>query len=96
LRLKTKKGRESFLIEVKLVVNANGASVIRLDLLYALSRDNSFAGRVIGSSSSTAGGWTAGAILGWGLGVVGFFFGFLIGRLGFLLRVFWAGVSLVE
>jgi hypothetical protein len=47
LRLEAKEGKESFLIEVKLVVNANGASVIRLDLLYTLSRDNyPFSGRL--------------------------------------------------
>jgi hypothetical protein len=39
LRLEAKEGRESFLIEVKLVVSANGASVVRLDPPYALSRD---------------------------------------------------------
>jgi hypothetical protein len=40
IRLEAKERKESFLIEVKLVISANGASVIQLDPLYTLSRDN--------------------------------------------------------
>jgi hypothetical protein len=40
LRLEAKEGKKSFLIEVKLVVSANRASVIRFNSLYALSYNN--------------------------------------------------------